>query len=258
MARSSFACLASIGLVAALLIGTAHAPARAAEPAKKSAFTPAQQEELKQFIRAYLVANPEVLKEAAIALQAKEEAARDAKQKTALDTRQHEITDSPEGTVMGNPRGNVTIVEFFDYNCGYCKKFFPTLMETVKADGNIRLVMKEFPILAQSSVTAAKTAIAAAKQGKYAEFHTVLISNRGALTDDVIDRAAKTVGLDMERLAADMKSPEIEKAIVRNASLAEALDITGTPALIVGKTIVHGAVDKNKVKELIAATRGKS
>jgi len=244
-----------------LLAGTlalAAVPGAANEPTqgRRTSFTPAQQQELKRFIRDYLVNNPQVLKEAALALHAQEEA-KQAEQRTAAMGNKG-LLESPEGTVIGNPNGDVTVVEFFDYNCGYCKSLYPSLLETLKADGNIRVVMKEFPILSASSMAAARAAIASVKQNKYAEMHAALITQRGALSDEIIMRLAKDVGIDTARLQTDMKSPDVDAAIRRNAELADALQITGTPAMIIGKTLVPGAISKDKLKELVDAARTKS
>src|SRR5207244_1545425 len=113
----------------------------------------------------------------------------------------------------GNPKGDITLVEFFDYNCGYCKSMFPSVMETLKEDGKIRFVLKEFPILGPSSMTASKAALASVKQGKYADFHVALMSHKGSLSDDTIMKIAKDTGLDVPRLQTDMKSDEVTKVV---------------------------------------------
>lgn len=239
-------------------LAMAVAPVRAADQSTldaKSAFTPAQREEMKRLIHDYIIANPNVVKEAIIALQAKEDASRDEQQKSAIVSRQQELIDPAEATVIGNPKGNVTITEFFDYNCGYCKAMFPALMDFVKEDGKVRVVMKEFPILAPSSKTAAMAALASVKQGKYTELHTALMTYKGKLTDKVIMDTAKDVGLDVDKLQADMKAPQIAKTLERNIDLATVLQINGTPAIIIGKTLVPGAIDKAKFKELVATAR---
>ncbi|TAK98568.1 MAG: DsbA family protein [Rhodospirillaceae bacterium] len=248
------------GLGCAAAVGTLSMPARAANPApdQKSTFTVAQRAELKRLIHDYIVENPEVINEAVVALQAKDDAARDEKQKSTIAARRQELMDPAEGTVIGNPKGDVTIVEFFDYNCGYCKSMFPAMMETLKEDGKVRLVLKEFPILAPSSVTASKAALAAVKQNKYADLHVAMLGHKGSLSDETIMDLAKNAGLDIPRLQADMKAPEIDKIIARNNELASALQVNGTPAVIVGKTFVAGAIGKDKLKELIAAARAKS
>ena len=146
--------------------------------------------------------------------------------------------------MIGNPKGDVAMVEFFDYNCGYCKGMFPAMMETVKADGNIRLLMKEFPILGPSSVTATKAALAARKQNKYTELHLALMDHKGSLTDDAVMQVAKDTGLDLARLQKDMADPAVTAIITKNRDLAQDLDIQGTPALVIGDTLVPGAVPK--------------
>jgi len=250
------------GVASALAIVGFAISAHAADPAPattpKSAFTPAQREELKHIMHDYIVANPEVINEAVVALQAKEDAARQEKQKATIATRKQELFNPAEGTVMGNPQGDVTIVEFFDYNCGYCKSMFPAMIETLKEDGKVRLVMKEFPILAPSSITASKAALAAVKQNKYADLNIAMLSHKGALSDQTVMELAKGAGLDVSRLQADMKAPDLDKVIARNTDLASALDVTGTPTLIIGKTITAGSLSKDKLKELIAAARAKS
>ena len=224
----------------------------------KSSFTPTQRDELKKLIHAYIVENPDVITEAVSALQAKEDAARDDKQKTVLKSRKQDLMEPGEGTVLGNLKGDVTIVEFFDYNCGYCKNLFPAMMETVKEDGKVRLVMKEFPILGPSSVTAAKAALASVKQGKYPAFHMALLGHKGALSDEVIMSVAKDTGLDVAQMQKDMKAADVDKTIEANHTLARDLQITGTPALVIGNSFVPGAVSKDSLKELIAKARAKS
>jgi protein-disulfide isomerase len=251
--------LAAFLAAPALPAAAADAPAPpAAAPPAKSSFTPAQREELKGLIRAYLLENPEVISEVVTALQTKEDNAREAKQKKAMAARAKDLRDSPEGTVIGNSKGDVTVVEFFDYNCGYCKSLFPSLMDVIKADGKLRVVLKEFPILGPSSVTASKAALASVKQGKYADFHVAMMSHKGSLSDETVMKIAKDTGLDLPRLQADMKSEDVEKVIAKNHDLARELDVTGTPALVIGEAFVPGAIGKDALKDLIAKARAKS
>jgi protein-disulfide isomerase len=151
----------------------------------------------------------------------------------------------------------VTFVEFFDYNCGYCKSMFPSMMDTIKQDGKIRVIMKEFPILGPPSLTASRVALAARKQGKYSETHLALLGHKGALSDESVMQIAKDVGLDLKKLQDDMKSPEITVILGKNHDLADALGIDGTPALVIGDTLVDGAVGQGRLGELIAAARKK-
>jgi protein-disulfide isomerase len=238
--------------------GPATAPPPAAAGNEKSNFTPAQREEIQKLVHAYLLEHPEVLNEAIAALQTQDDAKRDATQKTALDSRHGELFKPAEDTVIGNPKGDVTVVEFFDYNCGYCKAMFPAMMDILKDDGNVRLVMKEFPILGPTSLTASKAALASVKQGKYSAFHMALLGYKGHLTDDTVFTIAGKVGLDVNQLHKDMNDPEIGKIIDRNIDLAQALQVTGTPALVVGTTVTPGALDKDGLKDLIAKARAKS
>ncbi len=239
---ASFA--AALGLLAAPQTGFAA-----------DAFSGAQKDEVKKLVREYLMEHPEVIADAINALQAKEEKAKADKVTATLKEKKKDLFEQTDGTVLGNPKGNVTLVEFFDYNCGYCKAMFPALMETVKADGNIKLVVKEFPILGAPSVTASKAALAARKQNKYTELHLALMSHKGSLTDDAVLQVAKDAGLDVTKLKADMADPAIAAILTKNHALAQDLEIQGTPALIVGDTLVPGAVDKKRIQELVKDAR---
>ena len=211
-------------------------------------FTPSQREAIEGIIRDYLMHNPDVLIEAL-------RAAEDAKSKQALSERHHEIFDDPATPVGGNPQGDVSIVEFFDYRCPYCKQVQPTLETLLRKDPNLRFVYKEMPVLGPSSVVAAHAALAARLQGKYEAFHNAMMAAKGQISDDVVYRVAGSVGLDVERLKRDMESPEMDQAVKANLALAEALDIRGTPGFIIGNHIIPGAVDLDALKDLIAESR---
>lgn len=238
----------SVGLVA----GGLAFPAAAQE---KSAFSDAQRREIQGLVRAYLLENPELINEMVELLQDKQAAERDEKQKEVIAKHHDEIFNPPEATVIGNVKGDVTVVEFFDYNCGYCKSMFPALMETLAEDGKIRLVLKELPILGPPSEAAAKAALAARKQGKYSEFHQALLSSKRALSEPQIMSIAKTVGLDVVQLQADMKDKSIKDIIERNRDLARDLQINGTPAVFVGEKFFPGAMSKDNIKVAIDEAR---
>jgi protein-disulfide isomerase len=223
----------------------------------KSAFTPAQRDELGKFIRDYLVKNPEVLTEAIQALQDKDEAKREDQRKATIAIYKTELYNPAEATYLGNAKGDVTIVEFFDYNCGYCKSMFTTMIDAVNADGEIKWVLKEFPILGPTSVTAAKAALAARRQNKYAEFHRAMITFKGQVNEVSITAVAKNVSMDIAKMQADMKDPEFDKLLDQTREIAKDMGITGTPAILVGDTFVGGAVDKETLKNLIAQARKK-
>ena len=240
---------ASLAVAASLLA----APALAASTT--STLSDAQKKEVKALVREYILENPEIISEAVQILQDKEEKAKLAQVSAVITNNKAALFSPPEGTVLGNPKGDVTLVEFFDYNCGYCKQFYPTMMDTVKQDGKIKLVVKEFPILGNSSVAAARAALASRKQNQYTEFHMAMLSHKGSLTDDAIMKIAADVKLDVKKLQDDMKAPEINEIIMKNHQLAEQLGINGTPAMIVGETLVPGAIQKDHLQELIAAAR---
>jgi protein-disulfide isomerase len=150
------------------------------------------------------------------------------------------IFRSPHDHVAGNPKGDVTLVEFFDYNCGWCKKGFPEVVDLIGQDKNLRVVLKEFPIFGGDSDYAAKAALAANKQGKYWELHTALFSHEGKVTKEFVDEAARELGLDLAKLKADMESPEVAQVIADNQALAQSLAINGTPAFIIDTHVTPG------------------
>lgn len=150
------------------------------------------------------------------------------------------VFHDPASPVMGNPRGDVTIVEFFDYACPYCKAMQPRLEQLLRADHGVKLIVKEFPILTDDSLVATKVALAAARQGKYAQFHDALMDYRGPWNTEAIWETARAVGLDLPRVRKDMASPAITSEIIRNFNLARALRIFQTPGVIVGTHILTG------------------
>ncbi|HFC04906.1 MAG TPA: DsbA family protein [Rhizobiales bacterium] len=157
--------------------------------------------------------------------------------------------------VIGNPNGDVTMVEFFDYNCGYCKRSLPDVMKMIKNDKNVKVVMKEFPILGEGSNFAARAAIASREQGKYWEFHLALLKKRGAVNEASVMKTAKLMGLDVEKLRKDMKAPVVDQIIKRNYAIAQQLNINGTPAFIIAENIFPGAVGFDVLSNAVAKVR---
>lgn len=206
-------------------------------------------------VRAYLMENPAVLREALIALSQQEKRAEGAAQKERLAALSEDLTQDGYSHVAGNPAGDVTIVEFFDYRCGYCKKSFPDLMKAVEEDGNIRLVLKEFPILGADSFIASQAAIAAEEQDGYLAFHTALMESRGSLTKERILTIAGDAGLDITKLQADMASEKTRRVIEKNHELASKLGISGTPAFIIGDQVIPGVISLADMKTVIGAVR---
>ena len=228
-----------------------------AAPSRADEFTTEQKKAVEGIVHDYLLKHPEVLLDAIQA--ADDKMKKDAKDKAAkaLIERHHDIFDDPASPTGGNPHGDVTMVEFFDYRCPYCKQVEPALEKVIAADRKLRFVYKEFPVLGPASITAARAALAARKAGKYEAFHSAMMAARGQITDQTVYDVAGKVGLDVAQLKKDMGAPEVDKELKANLDLAEALDIRGTPAFIVGDQIIPGAVDLDTLKQLVADARKK-
>ncbi|WP_284735681.1 DsbA family protein [Dongia deserti] len=211
-----------------------------------------------QQISQYLKNHPEEVMTALRLAQAKEERRKKDEAQQALDVQQDQIFNNPADPVLGNLQGDVTVVEFFDYRCPYCKRVADSLMQLLKDDPNIKLVFKEFPILGPESVVAAKVALAAHRQGKYEQVHTAFMSHKGSFDQATLLDLAASVGADRARLATDMQDPAILGLLQANESLAAALDITGTPGFLFGKQLVPGAVSLDDMKELVSAARAQA
>ncbi len=218
-------------------------------------FNDKQREELGQIIHDYLVKNPEVLREAFQALEKKQQDAEASAAKAKIGERAADIFKSPGDLVAGNPDGKITMVEFFDYNCGYCKRSLPDVLKLVEENKDLRLVMKEWPILGPGSTYASKAAIASREQGKYWDFHLALMEESGIDEAKVLE-TAKRIGLDVDKLKADIEKPEVQAIIDRNMSLAESLNIQGTPAFLVDEQLFPGAVGFDALTEAVKTVRG--
>jgi protein-disulfide isomerase len=221
-------------------------------PAPAAEFTPAQIQAIQSIVHDYLTKNPEILSGALRAAEAKLDRDADAKAASLIADHRQQIYDDPHTPVGGNPQGKVTLVEFFDYRCPYCKQTQPSLDKLIAEDHQLRFVYKEYPILGPASVIAARAALAAEKQGKYEAFHRALMEAHGNITDDTVFRVAASVGLDVARLKRDMTAPEIAEAVAANLRLADALEINGTPSFIIGDHIIPGAVDMAGLQKLVA------
>lgn len=243
--------------VLALLAALAVAPTVfAADPAP--AVSPAEKAKIESVVREYLLQHPEVLVEAIQKLEAKEEAERNDKASAAITAKKDELYNDAAAPVAGNPKGDVTIVEFFDYNCPYCKAGAPILMKAAEADGKVRIVFKEFPILSPESELAARAALAANLQGKYLPFHEAVLAHKGKLDLPTLTTIAKATGVDVERMKADMNKDAIGDAIKKNKALARSLDVRGTPAYLIGTQMVGGQIDLEDFAAKIAEARKKS
>jgi protein-disulfide isomerase len=240
---------APVALACALV---AAVPPRALAAAE---ITPSQREAMEGVIHDYLMKNPDVLIEALRGAEEKMNRDADAKATNALSTRRAEIFEDPATPVGGNPQGDVSIVEFFDYRCPYCKQVLPTLQTLLNQDHQVRFVYKELPVLGRESVVAAHAALAARQQGKYEAFHLAMMGTRGQITEDTVYKVAGSVGLDIDRLKKDMAAPDIDRELKANLALADALNIHGTPGFIIGDQIVPGAIDLDALKNMIADAR---
>jgi protein-disulfide isomerase len=210
---------------------------------------------IEKIVRDYLMANPEILIEMMAELKKRQEMTATESARKAIGQHAKDIFDDPDSPVGGNPKGTVTIVEFFDYHCGYCKQVQGPMQTLLKEDGNIRVVYKELPILRDESRTAALAALASVKQGKYEAFHNALMGTKAVLDKSRIMAIAKTVGLDTAKLEKDMEAPELAAALEKNMELARLLDVSGTPAFVIGNDIIPGAISLDELRKVVAKAR---
>jgi protein-disulfide isomerase len=214
------------------------------------------QEATEKIIHDYILKHPEVIREALIALDTKEKKEKLERTRQSVKLKQDEIFHVSDDPVGGNPNGDVSIAVFFDYSCGYCRKALPGLSSLLAKDRLLRVVYKEFPILGPQSETAALAALAAARQGKYIEFHDALFATQ-AIDDEEIKAISSKLGLDYGKLLKDMRDPKLTAYLTRNFDLANALDIDGTPAFIIGDTLIPGAIDAASLAEIVKAQRAR-
>jgi protein-disulfide isomerase len=237
-------------IAAALFLG---APAIASA----QTFSSDQRQEIEKIVKEYLLAHPEVLQDVTAELEKRQQAAEQEKHRAAVAENNATLFSSPHQVVLGNPRGNVTMVEFFDYNCGFCRRALSDMLDLLKTNPNLKFVLKEFPVLGEGSVEAAHVAVAARMQDtngkKYLEFHQKLLGGRGQADKTRALAVAKDVGFDMARIEKDMNSDEVKKTIDESMKLAEALGVNGTPSYVVGSEVIVGAVGLDALKEKIAA-----
>jgi len=240
------------GLTAGLVALTAQTGL--AQETDPGADLPADQ--IEQIVRDYLMREPEVIYQALEELQRRQAADQAERQKQMLSSRRDDLVNDPATPVAGNPEGDVALVEFFDYRCGFCRRVLPSMKSLVEEDQNLKVVFKELPVLGEDSVRAARAALASRQQDVdlYLDFHFALMSAED-LSANGIRNIAADVGLDPDQLELDMEGDEVARAIEANYQLASALGIEGTPAFVVGDTLVPGAVDKSRLSALIAEAR---
>lgn len=249
--RSRRLCAAVIASVVGGLFAlpvTTHAQNTGAQPDKAA---------VEKIVRDYILENPEIVAEAIRLLQQKKKLAETAADRQLLAANRAELISDPTSPVGGNANGDVTVVEFFDYRCGVCKRIHPIVDQLVKSDPNIRRVYKEWPILGPNSVLAARAAIASRKQGKYLSFHKVMMEANSAFGESAIMAMAESVGIDTAKLRRDMRATETDAIIRKNYALAEKLKLNGTPSFVIGDTLLRGGRDLESLRAIVAEARTK-
>src|SRR6201747_2056007 len=243
-------------LVPALL---AFALGGASLPASAQSFSDTQRGDIETIVRNYLIAHPEVLEEAMAELSKRQASAEAEKHEQSVSKNADTIFNSPRGVMLGNKDGDVTFVEFFDYNCGYCKRAMSDMLDLMKSDPKLKVVLKEFPVLGPGSVEAAQIAVAVRMQDpsgkKYLDFHQKLLNSKGQADKARALAAAKEAGPDMAKIEKDSASPEVRATHEETFKLAEAMGMNGTPSYVTGKQVVIGAVGLDGLREKIGVAR---
>ncbi|MFC5738386.1 DsbA family protein [Sinirhodobacter huangdaonensis] len=244
-------------LLSALALSTAlAAPAGALDLSKMSTEEKAA---FGEAVKDYLMQNPEVLVEAINVLEERQQAAAVENDKTLVDTNAKDIFEDGFSWIGGNPQGDVTIVEFMDYKCTYCKKAFPEVEDLLKKDGNIRLIVKEFPILSQQSELGARFAVATkqvAGDAAYKTVHDALIGMRGDISLEGLKRLAADNKFDADAIIKKMNTEEVTAVLRANHQLAERMNISGTPTFIIGNEMLRGYAPEEAMAKIVAEQRG--
>jgi len=243
---------AAVALLAAMTMTGAAAQDSATQTPASAIELPVEQ--IEAIVRDYLMREPQVIYDALQELQRREAVAEAERRKATLAARKDDLFHKASTPVAGNEDGDVTMVEFFDYRCGYCRRVVGSMQALIDRDENLRVVFKEFPILGEDSVRASRAALAADRQGLYLPFHFALMHSEDLSMDGIMETAAG-VGLDTAQLAADMEAPEIQEELGANYALARELGIEGTPAFVVGEELIPGAVSEERLAALIEEAR---
>jgi protein-disulfide isomerase len=247
--------LLKICQAAALLGALTLAPAAMAQSA---VFNEQQKQAIGEIVKDYLIKNPEVLTEVIAELEKRQAEAQQASQASAVKETQQSLLNASHSYVVGNPSGDITLVEFFDYNCGYCKKALADVQTLMKSDPKLRVVLKDFPVLGPDSVEASRVALAVKNQlqgQKLLDYHVKVMDSRGRVNAERAIAVAKEMGVDVARLQKDMEGAEVRNALQENMALGDKLSLTGTPAFVIGETVIPGAVGIDPLKQVIANVR---
>ncbi len=245
--------LKGLAIAATAACLTITAPAMAQEPD----FSPEETKAIEEIVRNYLVQNPEIMREVFAELERRQAAAQQMAQQEALSSAQAELFEGDD-VILGNPTGDVTLVEFFDYNCGFCKRALDDVQALIDADPGLRVVLKDFPVLGPGSLEAARVGLAAKNQftnEQAAEFHVRLMASRGQINGERAAALATEMGADADKLQADVNSDEVRDVIARNVELGDRLGLTGTPAWVVGDRVISGAVGAERLGASIENVR---
>ena len=247
--------LLKICQAAALLGALTLAPAAMAQSA---VFNEQQKQAIGEIVKDYLIKNPEVLTEVIAELEKRQAEAQQASQASAVKETQQSLLNASHSYVVGNPSGDITLVEFFDYNCGYCKKALADVQTLMKSDPKLRVVLKDFPVLGPDSVEASRVALAVKNQlqgQKLLDYHVKVMDSRGRVNAERAVAVAREMGVDVARLQKDMEGAEVRNALQENMALGDRLSLTGTPAFVIGETVIPGAVGIDPLKQVIANVR---
>ncbi len=212
-------------------------------------------EEIRKIIKEYLMEQPEIIREAIQELEKRTAEAEKQRQKKLLSENQDLLVNEKYSFNAGNKDGDVTVVEFFDYNCPYCRQALKDIVKLMDEDKNVRVVLKEYPILGEASQKAALAALASRKQGKYMEFHQALLTAKGRINDKAIDTIAEKVGLDVKQLKKDMESADVKDALQKNIEVGIKLGINGTPTFIFNDQVIPQVLPYDAMKELLTKMR---
>lgn len=255
--RLIVALLSSSILVSSVAFAQAPAPAAPATPVAPAANAPVTRDQIPALVKEALINDPSILTEAIEKVRANKEAESKKQAKEGVATHKNELYSDPNSPVVGAADADVTIVEFFDYHCGYCKQLLPTIAKMLETDKKIRVVFKEFPILSEDSVLASRSALAVNRiaKDKYFAFHTALMAVKGRYDEKTIFDEAKKLGIDTAKLKVEIAKPEIDAILESNRKLGEALAITGTPVTVIGSELNSGALPFDMIQKIVADAR---
>jgi protein-disulfide isomerase len=247
----------NVRLVALALVLGIVASALVARPVVGADEPKLTQQEIEKIVHDYLLREPEVLAEALRRLQQRQSSAAAQRAKQAIRDHQQALLSDQGSPVEGNAQGKVTIVEFFDYRCVHCRRIASTIDQLVRSNASVRVIYKNFPVLGESSVLAARAAVAAQRQGGWPKLHRAMLAYEGDFTTETLLALGTSVGLDSGKLKTDMMSPETDKALQANLTLAAALGVDATPTFVIGERVIRGAPSAEALQALVDEEAGK-